>query len=292
MQTLGMTDRFAQGVATARAGQRLAGRALLERARDAGGGDPALVLWLAWTARSPEQAAEYLRTLEDDPDFALVAEAGLLWLAALIEGPEAARGQTLADTQPMAPASRPPAAPSPSTARHYRVACSRCEARLEVHATALGHLRECPACQQWFIVSRAGAGAMAYAGESPSTGPTVLLIDDDAGIRLTAEAALRAAGYSVETAAGAHEALELVRHVTPEIVLLDIQLADSDGFDVCRALRLFPALRAIPIVLLTGNDGAWDVERARAAGATDHMAKPCQTTALICRVQSYLPSDR
>ena len=290
MQTLG---RMEEGIATARAGQRLAGRALLERARNSGSDDPALLMWLAWTARSPEQAADYLRGLENDPDFAGVAEAGLVWLEALIERPQAVRGRMLADAQPATPAlpaRHPPAAPSPTAAKHYRVACSRCEARLEVHATALGHLRECPACQQWFVVSRPGAGVTA--SESGQTGPKVLLIDDDAAVRLTAEAALRAAGYSVETAAGAHEALELVRHVTPELVFVDIELADADGYDVCRALRLFPELRTIPIVLLTGNAGAYDAQRAHSAGATDHLSKPCPTTALVSRTQSYLPADR
>lgn len=289
MQTLERQDRVERGIATARGGQRLAGRAQLERARDEGSNDPALLMWLGWTARSPEQAADHLRALQTDPEFSHVAQAGLLWLKALMDGPEAARDRP--ETRPL----RPTAAPQSSSASVYHVSCPRCEARLEVQGTALGQLRECPGCEQWFAVPRAGAGAVPVVNvppEDPATelGPRVLVIDDSAAIRTAAESALKEAGYCVETAAGAHEAIERVRSWTPELVLLDIHMADANGYDVCRALRLFPALRTIPILLLTGNDGAYDAERGRAAGCNDFLTKPCTTAALVAKTHVYLPS--
>jgi hypothetical protein len=86
MQTREGQGHVERGIMTARAGQRMAGRAQLERARQAGSEDPVLLMWLAWTARTPEMAVDHLRTLQQNPEFEDVATAGLCWLEGLTGG--------------------------------------------------------------------------------------------------------------------------------------------------------------------------------------------------------------
>ena len=102
----------------------------------------------------------------------------------------------------------------------------------------------------------------------------VLIVDDDADIRLALSLTLEDAGYSVCEAATGDEAFEVALISRPDAVLLDITLPGRDGFTVLQDLRQQPATYGIPVVMLSSRGELADRERARVLGAFDYITKP------------------
>jgi diguanylate cyclase (GGDEF)-like protein len=103
--------------------------------------------------------------------------------------------------------------------------------------------------------------------------PTILVADDDAAARTIMRAALRKAGYQVRLACGGADALQQFRANPTDMVMLDIDMPDMGGHEVCAALRK-EAGALLPIVMVTGMDDVASVETAYQHGATDFIAKP------------------
>jgi DNA-binding response OmpR family regulator len=117
--------------------------------------------------------------------------------------------------------------------------------------------------------------------------PRLLIVEDEehlaAGLRLN----LELEGYDVDRAATAREARELL--VRPEgyaAIILDIQLPDLDGFELCKHLR--KAGNLTPVIMLTARSSADDRVRGLDAGADDYLVKPFQLSELLARVRSVL----
>jgi two-component system cell cycle sensor histidine kinase/response regulator CckA len=100
--------------------------------------------------------------------------------------------------------------------------------------------------------------------DSPARGPAILVVDDDATQLKLTQVRLRAAGFQVETARSASEALEKVRWWPPAAILSDVLMADVDGFALCRELREEPGLADVPVILLSAHYRT-DEDRALAA---------------------------
>jgi DNA-binding response OmpR family regulator len=116
----------------------------------------------------------------------------------------------------------------------------------------------------------------------------VLVVDDDADIRVSVEMALKIAGYGVAGAGSGAVALELCRQQCPDLVLLDQMLPDLDGLEVCRLLRESQNTSRVPIVFLTARTGEKERVRGLAAGADDYVIKPFSTAELILRIRAVL----
>ena len=114
----------------------------------------------------------------------------------------------------------------------------------------------------------------------------VLVVDDVAANVKLLDARLTAEYFEVRTARSGPEALHICARERADVVLLDVQLPDHDGFVVCRRLRT----RGIdtPILLLTGRGGVKDRVRGLDAGADDYLAKPVELRELLARVRSVL----
>jgi signal transduction histidine kinase len=126
-----------------------------------------------------------------------------------------------------------------------------------------------------------------------STRPTpaslrVLIVDDDAVSRSTAEALLSPSGYRLRSTASGEEALVAVAAETPDLVLLDVMMPGMDGFEVCRCLRARLRDDYIPIILATGMDDRHDILRGLEAGADDFLRKPLHGAELRARVSNLL----
>jgi len=110
--------------------------------------------------------------------------------------------------------------------------------------------------------------------------PTVLIVDDDAGIRETMSDILTLEGYNVVTASGGHEAVQLCTKQHFDFALLDIRMPDMNGVETLREIkRVDPAVRAI---MITGYDVGALAMQAMDAGAEAVFRKPLD-------VASFLP---
>jgi diguanylate cyclase (GGDEF)-like protein/PAS domain S-box-containing protein len=123
------------------------------------------------------------------------------------------------------------------------------------------------------------------------TKPTILVVDDDADARLVMRAALRKAGYEVRTAEGGHDALRQFRSAACDLVMLDVDMPDLGGHEVCAILRAEAGL-LLPIVMVTGMDDVASVEMAYRHGATDFIAKPVNWALLGHRVRYLFRSHQ
>ena len=116
-------------------------------------------------------------------------------------------------------------------------------------------------------------------------GSRVLVVEDDAALRSAIARGLRAAGFDAVTSGDGAGALRAVGNGTSSdfaAVILDIGLPDSDGRDVCQALRARGV--TVPVLFLTARDQLHDVLAAFAAGGDDHMAKPFHVSELLARL--------
>lgn len=123
---------------------------------------------------------------------------------------------------------------------------------------------------------------------SRGTPPRVLVVDDDATMRLLVGEALEPEGIDVEEAGDGPEALRAFRAQPFDLVLLDVRMPGSDGFAVCESLRKEPAGADVPIVIMTGLDDVDSIRRAYEVGATDFITKPIPWLVLSHRVRYLL----
>jgi len=116
----------------------------------------------------------------------------------------------------------------------------------------------------------------------------VLVAEDDPGIRELIRARLTTAGYDTHTAHNGREALQRIRALKPDGLILDINMPELDGFGVLEALKAEEALKRLPVLVLTARHGAEDVKRAVGLGAKDFLTKPFNDGQLIARVARLL----
>jgi two-component system phosphate regulon response regulator PhoB len=113
---------------------------------------------------------------------------------------------------------------------------------------------------------------------------TLLIADDESGIRSLVKMTLQRKQYEILEASDGEEALALARKHHPELVLLDVMMPGLTGFEVCRALKGDPATASATVVMLTAK--AQDSDRAEglAAGADDYFTKPFSPIALLRKI--------
>jgi diguanylate cyclase (GGDEF)-like protein len=115
--------------------------------------------------------------------------------------------------------------------------------------------------------------------------PKVLIIDDDLTVGLLAKESLQQAKFRVTVVQTAAQMRETLPRLKPAIILLDVQLPDGSGIQLCSELRQNPAHADTPILMITGADDPDSILAAYAAGATDFMPKPLNWYLLVQRVR-------
>jgi signal transduction histidine kinase len=125
------------------------------------------------------------------------------------------------------------------------------------------------------------------ANEALST-PRILLVDDTpTNLKVLADA-LRAQGWTTLMAINGVEAIEQIHYASPDLILLDVQMPEMDGFEVCRRLKADPTTQNIPIIFMTALSDQTDKVKGLELGAVDYITKPLQQDEAIARVRLHL----
>jgi DNA-binding response OmpR family regulator len=119
---------------------------------------------------------------------------------------------------------------------------------------------------------------------------TVLIVEDDASLRLAMQKALRAAGYKVLVAKAGDEGLEMALSELPDCVLLDVMMPGKNGFEVLAALR--ESDPDLPVVMITAKGEEEDKVRGLELGADEYVVKPVGVAELQARVGAALRRKR
>lgn len=117
---------------------------------------------------------------------------------------------------------------------------------------------------------------------------TLLLADDSVTIQKVVGISFANEDVVLLTVDNGDDAVTRAQEARPDLVLADIAMPGKDGYEVCEALKTDPALRHIPVLLLSGTFETFDEDRARAAGADGHITKPFEAQALVDRVNDLL----
>jgi two-component system OmpR family response regulator len=117
-------------------------------------------------------------------------------------------------------------------------------------------------------------------------GTRLLVVDDEESLLEMLASALRFGGYDVATAAEGFDALREVRKEEPDLIVLDVNLPDIDGFEVCRRLRRDGI--ATPVIFLTARDDIEDLRTGFRHGGDDYLTKPFSLDELGLRIEAVL----
>lgn len=121
-------------------------------------------------------------------------------------------------------------------------------------------------------------------------GARILVVDDEESIRDLLTTALRFTGFTIETADGGKEALRRATAFQPDLIVLDVNLPDVNGFDVCRRLRA--GGDHYPVIFLTARDEADDLREGFSGGGDDYLTKPFSLEELVLRIEAVLRRTR
>jgi class 3 adenylate cyclase len=121
---------------------------------------------------------------------------------------------------------------------------------------------------------------------------SILVVDDDPINRRLLARALDALGHAVLTAADGREALAVLRASEPDVVLLDIVMPEMDGVTVLEQIKADPALRSVPVIMVSALEDVAGVIRCIELGAEDYLPKPFDPVLLRARVRAGLDKRR
>ena len=124
--------------------------------------------------------------------------------------------------------------------------------------------------------------------EEPHEREIVLLAEDNEANIITMSEYLEAYGYHVVVAHNGFEAIEKAEEISPNIILMDIQMPAMDGLEATRLLRADVRFMTTPIIAITALAMPGDRERCLAAGADEYMSKPVSLKELVKTVASFL----
>ena len=116
----------------------------------------------------------------------------------------------------------------------------------------------------------------------------ILVVEDNDLNRKLFCDVLRSQGYAVEPVADGHVALERAREFVPNLIIMDIQLAEVSGLELIEQAKLDPTLRLVPVLADTAYAGKGDEERIRDAGAEGYLAKPVSIGPFMAAVKALV----
>ena len=120
----------------------------------------------------------------------------------------------------------------------------------------------------------------------------VLVVDDDRSTRNSLRHTLQRDGFRVEEAADGAQALQMLKRLQPDVILMDAVMPVMDGFTACARIQDLPNGSAIPVLMITALEDTASIERAFAAGASDYIPKPIHFGVLSQRVRRIIEANQ
>jgi len=115
----------------------------------------------------------------------------------------------------------------------------------------------------------------------------ILVVDDSATIRRSAETMLSKEGCEVITAENGFEALSKITRHHPDLIFVDIMMPRLDGYQTCAIIKNNAEFRNTPVVMLTSKDGLFDMARGRVVGSDQYLTKPFTREELLGAVKQH-----
>ena len=137
-------------------------------------------------------------------------------------------------------------------------------------------------------VARLRETVLSLLSEAGNLRRRVLVVDDDAAIRLISREVLEANGFLVREAEDGHAALAEARRFRPDLVLVDVMMPEIDGFELAQRLRGERETALVPIIFVSARGQTADKVRAFKLGAEDYLVKPFDSAELVARVEKAL----
>jgi CheY-like chemotaxis protein len=137
----------------------------------------------------------------------------------------------------------------------------------------------------------ASATSGATSGKEQADGQaakSILVVDDDLDIRFVVQIFMQISGYKVRTATNGIEALHQVTLEVPDLIILDISMADLNGLEVLRLIRVNTPTARMPIILLSAHSSDADIAAGMALGANHYVTKPFEPSYLLSVVEQLL----
>ena len=153
--------------------------------------------------------------------------------------------------------------------------------RIPTFYTPGGHRRYRRGDLETFLV-RSGPGRQ-------QSGPPVLLVDDDAGMRELVRLQLEREGYSVREAASAAEGLAAIEARKPELILLDVMMPHVDGWEMLRQIQERYGVGSIPVLMFSGQVDEAGERQATSSGARGFVGKGFDLDELVDQARAILP---
>jgi two-component system, OmpR family, alkaline phosphatase synthesis response regulator PhoP len=116
----------------------------------------------------------------------------------------------------------------------------------------------------------------------------ILIADDEPDILKVVNYRLTKAGYEVFMATNGKEALERIKEVKPDLILLDFSMPLMNGDEVCKQIKADPEMKHIPVVLMTASTEKVEYEYIKAIGFNDKIIKPFEADDLLGMVKKYI----
>ena len=117
---------------------------------------------------------------------------------------------------------------------------------------------------------------------------TILYVEDNFDNRMLVRRVLEAEGYRVIEAEDGPQGIELLQSQTPDLVLMDINLPEIDGYEVTKRFKQLPSMARVPVIAMTANVMKGDREKTLDAGRDGYIPKPIDIDALPAQIARFL----
>jgi two-component system cell cycle response regulator DivK len=116
----------------------------------------------------------------------------------------------------------------------------------------------------------------------------ILYVEDNPDNRMLIRRILGAEGYTVHDAHNASKAFDVLSHLLPDLILMDINMPDMDGYTLTARIRSLPGLGTVPIIALTANVMKGDRERSLEAGCDGYIQKPIDIDTISNQIERFM----